>query len=87
MALISLVGQDSAGGVITGPGMPNWTWNGKPISVLGDAVAPHGDGAHRSPSMVQGSPWMSINGIPVVHAGHLASCGHAATGSAPADIP
>lgn len=86
MPLISLVGVDQAGGVITGPGKPNWTWNGSPISVLGDAVAGHGPGPHGGPTMVEGSGWMTIDGIPVVHAGDAASCGHPATGSAPADI-
>lgn len=87
MAIVSLVGQDTAGGMIVGPGNPNWTWNGKPISLVGDAILPHGSGPHAGPKIVEGSPWMTINGIAVTRAGSAASCGHAATGSSPADIP
>ncbi len=77
---ISVVGMDSAGGVITGGGQSFATYNGAAISVVGDSVASHGDGAHRGPSMVQGSSFFTINGIPVVISGKLASCGHAASG-------
>lgn len=87
MPKIALVGQDLAGGLIVGPGKPNWTWNGKPISVLGDAILPHGSGPHAGPKIVQGSSWMTIDGIPVTHTGDAASCGHTAVGTAPADIP
>ncbi|MGE5509936.1 MAG: PAAR domain-containing protein [Bacteroidota bacterium] len=31
--------------------------------------------------MVQGSPFVFINGIPVCRQGHLAACGHPTTGS------
>ena len=87
MALISLVGIDQAGDTIAGPGKPNWTWNGVPISVVGDAIKPHGAGPHMGATIQTGSPWMSIDGIPVTRAGSPATCGHVATGSAPADIP
>lgn len=87
MGAISLVGVDSAGGRITGPGASNWTWNGSPISLQGDNVAPHGDSPHRSAKIAQGSPWMTINGIPVTRQGSPATCGHTATGSTATDIP
>ena len=87
MAKISLVGTDTAGGVILGPGKPKWTWNGKAISVVGDAVAGNGLPPHAAPKIAVGSPWMTIDGIPVTRAGSSATCGHAATGSPPADIP
>ena len=86
MPIVSLVGIDTAGGTIKGPGKPNWTWNGAPISVVGDDVENHGPGVHQGPKMVQGSGWMTIDGIPVVHAGDAASCGHQATGSSQMDI-
>ena len=86
MALVSLVGIDQAGGVINGPGAPGWTWNGAPISVVGDGVTGHGAGAHAGPAMATGSAWMSINGIPVVRAGDVATCTHQATGSSQMDI-
>jgi len=87
MGIVSLVGADSAGAVITGPGKPNWTWNGKPISVLGDAVAGHGDAPHSAPKIATASPWMTIDGIPVTRVGSVATCGHGATGSSDMDIP
>lgn len=86
MALISLVGIDTAGGKIVGPGKPNWTWNGAPISVLGDSIEPHTP-AHIGATINTASPWMTIDGIPVTRLGSTATCDHVATGSAPADIP
>jgi uncharacterized Zn-binding protein involved in type VI secretion len=80
MPLISLVGESVAGGVITGPGMPTWIILGKPISLLNDDVQSHGNGAHNSAKMTQGSTWMTINGIPVIRSGDAASCGHTANG-------
>lgn len=87
MGTVSLVEADSAGAVITGPGAPNWTWNGKPISLLGDKVAGHGKSPHSAPVIATASPWMTINGIPVTRVGSVASCGHGATGSSDMDIP
>lgn len=80
MPLISLVSESIAGGVIQGPGAPTWTVLGKPISLLGDDVAAHGSGSHQSAKMVQGSAWMTIEGIPVIISGDSASCGHTANG-------
>lgn len=82
MRKVALVGIDSAGGVITGPGATRLTVNGIKVSLLGDRVAGHGDGAHRGPTMVQGSSVLRVDGIPVVLQGHSASCSHTATGSA-----
>lgn len=87
MGTLSLVGADSAGGAITGPGAPTWTWDGKKISLLGDMISPHGLPPHNAPVIVTGSPWWSIDGIPVTRVGSIASCGHGATGSPPVDIP
>lgn len=55
MGIVSLVGKDSAGAVITGPGAPNWTWNGSPISLLGDGVTGHGQPPHNAPTIVTAS--------------------------------
>jgi len=87
MGIVSLVGVDSAGAVITGPGASNWTWNGSPISLVGDAVAGHGKDAHAGPVIASGSPWMTIDGVPVTRVGSVATCGHGATGSSDMDIP
>lgn len=87
MGTLSLVGVDTAGAPITGPGADTWTWDGKKISLLGDLVAPHGLPPHTAPSIVTGSPWWTIDGIPVTRVGSVASCGHGASGTPPVDIP
>ncbi|CAH1665845.1 MULTISPECIES: PAAR domain-containing protein [unclassified Chelatococcus] len=55
---------------------------GAEVVVLGDLVQPHGPPPHSPPpAMVEASSTVFINGIPICRAGHLASCGHATTGS------
>lgn len=78
---VARVGLDSAGGIQLGGGVARTRVGGGLVSVLGDAVAGHGTGPHASPIMAEGSPRFRINGLPVVRAGHLATCGHAATGT------
>lgn len=78
---VSVVGVNSAGGVISGPGAANFTLGGKPVSVLGDGVVNHGSGPHQGPAMVQGSAKLTVGGKPVVFAGCAATCGHTADGS------
>lgn len=78
---VSRVGVDSAGGIITGPGVSSVIVNGAPVSVIGDSVAPHGLGPHAGPVMVGGSGTVIAGGIGVVRAGDAASCGDTATGS------
>lgn len=87
MPIVSLVGIDSAGGKITGPGNPNWTWNGAPISLLGDSIEPHAPGTHMAAKINTASPWMTIEGIPVTRVTSTATCDHVATGSSQMDIP
>lgn len=84
---VSLVGVDQAGGKILGPGKANWTWNGIPMSVQGDAVEPHAPGPHMAATIRTDSPWMSIDGIPVTRATSPATCDHVASGSAQMFIP
>lgn len=72
---------DTAGGVITGALQTGFKVNGKAVAVKGDAIAGHGSGPHAGPAMAQGMANFRVNGIPVCCAGHLATCGHAATGS------
>lgn len=78
---VSRVGVDSAGGIITGPGVPSVVVNGAPVSVIGDSVAGHGDEPHGGPTMVGGSGTVIAGGIGVVRAGDAASCGDTASGS------
>lgn len=84
---VALVGVDSAGGTITGPGASQVRINGVPVALLGDRVASHGNGSHSSASMVEASTVVRINGVGIVRAGDAASCGHAATGSTRVRIP
>jgi len=49
--------------------------------LLGDPVQGHGLAPHDAPVMAQGSSFVRIHGTPVCREGHLASCGHASTGS------
>ncbi len=88
MAGVSTIQKNSAGGPIIGPGVPTWTLNGSPISIVGDLVTPHGEPPHSpAPTMVEGTGWMTINGIKVVVEGCLASCGHTADGQQWFNIP
>jgi len=72
---------DTAGGTILEGGQYFVFVENKLWAVVGDDVADHGSGPHNAATMVQGSTFVSINGTPVVLAGHAASCGHTATGS------
>ncbi len=82
------VGQDSAVGVINGPGVPSVLVNGKPVSVPGDAVASHsccgrpGCGKHCSSKTSACSGTVKAGGKGVVRAGDATTCGHVCTGSA-----
>lgn len=73
---------DSAGGTQLAGGQDFVRVEGELVVLLGDPVQGHGTGAHAAPVMAEGSPFVRINGIAVCRAGHLASCGHASTGSA-----
>lgn len=78
---ITRVGIDTAGGLILGGGQSFVTVQGHFWAVVGDAVAGHGEAPHDNPVMIQGSSFITINGIPACREGDSASCGHAATGS------
>jgi uncharacterized Zn-binding protein involved in type VI secretion len=78
---ISRINQDSAGGAILGALQDFVVVEGTLWAVQGDAVAGHGLPPHAAPVMAEGSPFVTINGIPACREGHLATCGHAATGS------
>lgn len=80
MAGITLTGIHSAGGVITGGGQGLMTVEGSEVAIIGDAVAPHGQGAHAAATMVTGSKIFFINKIAVCRAGDRASCNHQANG-------
>ena len=74
--------QDVAGGLILGPGVSSVLVNSLPISVLGDAVAGHGENQHAASSMLIGGPRSVLaGGKPVVRQGDPSTCGHITTGS------
>jgi uncharacterized Zn-binding protein involved in type VI secretion len=79
---VARVGLDHAGGVQLGGGQ-NWgSVDGGALVVRGDRVAPHGQSPHSpAPIMVGGDGWFTLDGVPVMAEGDLASCGHATTGS------
>ncbi|MBY6056762.1 PAAR domain-containing protein [Leisingera daeponensis] len=79
---VSRTGQDAAGGTIVEALAPTVRVNGSAVAVLGCAVAPHGLGAHAGPVMATASGTVFAEGIAVCRQGDLASCGHAASGSA-----
>lgn len=76
MPAAATIGKSTAGGPIIGPGAPTVLVNGTPVSVLGDAVTPHGDGPHASPKIVSSSTTVLAQGKGIVRSGDSASCGH-----------
>ena len=80
MANVSLTGISRAGGIIVGYEQDFVKAGGRNLAVIGDAVAPHGEGPHAFATMTQGSAFVKINGKAVCRAGDAASCGHTADG-------
>lgn len=87
MAGVSVVGKDSAGGALTGPGATGWSLNGNTISLNGDGIAPHGRSPHDSASVTSGSSWFTIDGIQVTTDASTTSCGHSVTSDGFMDVP
>ena len=79
---IAVKALDVAGGAQLAGGQDWFSVEGQLVVLRGDPVTPHLPlvPLHTAPLMAQGSPWMSIDGVPVCRAGHLANCGHATTG-------
>lgn len=73
--------RDHARGLLLSGSNHHVIVNGSPAATRGTRVAGHGRGKHRSPTMVQASSTVFINGIPVCRQGDSASCGHRTTGS------
>lgn len=78
---IARLHQDAAGGLLLGNRQDFVFVEGTLWAVYLDPVTPHGPPPHSSPVMAEGSSFIFINDIPVCREGHLASCGHATTGS------
>lgn len=86
MAKLTLRNVDKAGGIIRNGASCHVTVDGLTVSLLNDPVDSHGDSPHRSARMVEASNFVTVDGIPVVFQGCIASCRHAATGSSHVDI-
>jgi len=86
---IARVKRDAAKGVILGPGAPTVFADSKPVSLIGDMVAPHGDAPHTSPTLVSnGAQTVKADGGIPAKQGTTASCGHTvSSGSATVKVP
>jgi uncharacterized Zn-binding protein involved in type VI secretion len=74
---IARVKQDSAKGVILGPGAGTVFADGKHVALIGDKVAPHGKAPHTSSVLVSnGSPTVKADGGIPAKLNTVASCGH-----------
>jgi uncharacterized Zn-binding protein involved in type VI secretion len=78
--MVALEGDMVMDGLIIASQM-TWKINGIPIACVGDQVTPHGvyPDIHVGATIMEGSPWMSINGKAVATTGSLASCGDPVT--------
>lgn len=74
---------NSAGGVLKSIKQTYVSAEGRRVIVVGDKVLPHPPPPfHTVPHvMVEGIPWITIDGIPVCFKNNLASCGHRANGT------
>lgn len=87
---VACVSVDYAGGVQLGMQGAKFRFNGNPVVLIGDHVAPHFPWIPLhvpDPVMVQGTPNFRFNGIPVCRDGHQADCGHPTTGRPNFRIP
>lgn len=84
---IARVKTDAARGVILGPGSSTVKADGKTVSLLGDAVAPHGKAPHTSPTLVSnGAKTVFVDGKIPSKQGTIASCGHNVSSGSPTVI-
>lgn len=79
----SRVGIDNAGGgLILGDLQPHVKINGVSWAVFGALIASHGAAPHDAATISTASTFVKLNGVAPAAVGHLASCGHALTGTA-----
>ena len=84
---IGRVRTDAAKGVILGPGAPTVFADSKTVSLIGDAVAPHGEAPHSSPILVSnGAQTVFADGGVPSKQGTVASCGHSVSSGSPTVI-
>lgn len=78
---ITVLDLDVAGGNQLASLQDFWLVENELVQVIGGVVRPHGPPPHSPPPpMATGSPWFSLNGIPVCRQGDVAVCGHRTTG-------
>jgi uncharacterized Zn-binding protein involved in type VI secretion len=65
--------------IIINTGAPSVLVEGKPISLVGDQVAPHGEPPHSSSFVVNGSASVFAEGRPITLVGSGTTCGHPIT--------
>lgn len=75
------VGVDRATGLVLGPGISNFTIEGKVVAAVGDKIEPHGKGPHSNAVLVTGSSSNTVYGKIPALSGYPASCGCIVTGS------
>jgi len=63
-------------GTIISPCATTVRTEGLPVSLVGDAVTPHGEPPHTSSFVVSGSSTVFVEGRPVTLTGSPTSCGH-----------
>lgn len=81
---IARVKTDAARGVIMGPGAPTVFADNKPVSLIGDMVAPHGKAPHTAPTLVSnGAKTVLADGRVPAKQGTAASCGHTVSSGSP----
>jgi uncharacterized Zn-binding protein involved in type VI secretion len=84
---IARVKTDAARGVILGPGAPTVFADGKTVSLIGDAVAPHGKAPHSGPVLTSnGAQTVFADGGVPSKQGTVASCGHSVSSGSPTVI-
>lgn len=66
----------AGGGPLLGPASTNVLCEGFQVSLVGDAVTPHGVPPHNSSNVTTGSVSVLVNGIPPAAVGSGTSCGH-----------
>lgn len=89
MPQLGLVGRSVVGtGLDLGPGAKTVFAEGTNVSVVGDAVSPHGEPPHKKPFIASGSSTVFVEGRPVVVQGlSKATCAHAViTGAATVQV-
>jgi len=79
--IIRLGDATDHGGKVIASGAPQFTVDGIPVALLGDACNCPQDG-HNNCVIVEGDPNHTINGVPVAYQGHKTSCGASLISSA-----